>query len=172
MHMSNIFVDKDWNIKHLIDLEWACSVPLEHALAPHWLTDKGVDELSGAEYEKFEKHYRLLTDAIRKQETNALIQYNGKEYSLATTMDRVFDYRHYWCLVALRTPKGLFNVCMQQLQPLYGEVPKESLYAAVAPFWTPGMSTFVNMKVKDFADYIQQVREIFNSPQSGKVYMR
>ncbi|KAL3493488.1 hypothetical protein BJX62DRAFT_235315 [Aspergillus germanicus] len=96
MHMSNIFVEKDWNIKHLIDPEWACSVPLEHALALHWLTDKGVDEPSGAEYEKFEKHYRLLTDAIRKQETSALIQYNGNEYSLATTMDRVFDNRHYW----------------------------------------------------------------------------
>jgi hypothetical protein len=95
MHMSNIFVDKDWTIKHLIDLEWACSVPLEHALAPHWLTDKGLDQLTGAEYEKFEKPYRLLTDAIRKEETDALIQYNGTAYSLAATMDRVFDDRHY-----------------------------------------------------------------------------
>ncbi|KAJ0424772.1 hypothetical protein BJY00DRAFT_298786 [Aspergillus carlsbadensis] len=172
MHISNVFVDKDWNIKHLIDLEWACSVPLEHALAPCWLTDKGVDQLTEMEYEKFEKHYRLLTDAIRKQESNTPIQYNGTAFSLAATMDRVFDDRHYWYLFSLRTPKGLFNVCREQLQPLYDKVPKESLRAAFSPFWTPGMSSFVNMKVKDFADYIQHVREIFNSPQSGRVYMR
>ena len=29
IHASNIFVDKEWNIKYLIDLEWACSLPIE-----------------------------------------------------------------------------------------------------------------------------------------------
>ncbi|KAL5336614.1 hypothetical protein BJX70DRAFT_400402 [Aspergillus crustosus] len=141
MHISNIFLDKDWNIKHIIDLEWACSVPLEHALAPCWLTDNQADELTGAEYEEFEKHYRLLTDCIRKQETDALIQYNGTAYSLAATMDRVLEKKHYWYLIALRTLKGLFNIFSRQLQPMYDDVPRESLYAAVAPFWTPGLGS-------------------------------
>ncbi|KAL4880719.1 hypothetical protein BJY04DRAFT_228129 [Aspergillus karnatakaensis] len=162
MHMSNIFVDKDWNITHLIDLEWACSVPLEHALAPCWLTDKAADQLTGAEYERFEK----------QQETDTLIQYNGTPYSLAATMDRVFDKRHYWYLTCLQTPKGLFNICKRKLRPMYGDVPKEALYAAVAPFWTPGLGSFVNIKLKDLGDYIQEVREIFNSPRSGNIYMR
>jgi hypothetical protein len=26
LHPSNIFVDSDWNIKYVIDLEWACSL--------------------------------------------------------------------------------------------------------------------------------------------------
>ncbi|KAL2838529.1 hypothetical protein BJY01DRAFT_258009 [Aspergillus pseudoustus] len=172
MHISNIFVDKDWNIKHIIDLEWACSLPLEHALIPEWLTDKGVDQLVDLEYEKFEKHYRLLTAAVRQQEAGAPIHYNGSTYSLAATMDRGFDDCHYWYLMALQTPKGLFNVSRSHLQPLYDKVPGDSLCAAVSPLWTPGMSSFVNMKLKDYADYIQQVREIFNSPQSGKIYMR
>lgn len=172
MHTSNIFVDKDWNVKHIIDLEWACSLPLEHVLVPGWLTDKGVDQLIGLEYEKFEKHYRLLTDAIRQHEINAPMQYNNTTYSLAATMNRAFDQRHYWYLMALQTPRGLFNLCRRQLQPLYDQVPKESLCAAVSPIWAPGMSSFVSMKRKDFADYIQQVREIFHSHQSGKIYMR
>ena len=40
---SNIFVDKDWNVKCLIDLEWACSLPIEMESPPCWLTSRGVD---------------------------------------------------------------------------------------------------------------------------------
>jgi hypothetical protein len=28
-HRSNIFVDSNWHIKYIIDLEWACSLPIE-----------------------------------------------------------------------------------------------------------------------------------------------
>ncbi|KAL4965291.1 uncharacterized protein BDV14DRAFT_199989 [Aspergillus stella-maris] len=65
MHISDIFVDKDWNVKHIIDLDRACSLPLEHLLVPSWLTNKGIDQLTDGEYGKFENQYRLFTDAIR-----------------------------------------------------------------------------------------------------------
>jgi hypothetical protein len=29
LHQSNIFVDDDWHITSLIDLEWACSLPIQ-----------------------------------------------------------------------------------------------------------------------------------------------
>ncbi|KAJ9365557.1 hypothetical protein C8Q69DRAFT_293717 [Paecilomyces variotii] len=173
MHSSNIFVDQDWNIKHIIDLEWACSLPLEHLLVPYWLTGKGVDQLTGPEYERFENCYRQFTNAIRQEEINAPLYYEGTIYSLAATMDRALEQRHYWYLSALKSPKGLFNLFRDQLQSLYEEPPpKVSLCAAVSPFWTPGMSSFVSSKLKDFAQYIQEVRDIFNSDKSGKVYIR
>ncbi|EEP81436.1 predicted protein [Uncinocarpus reesii 1704] len=37
LHPSNIFVDDDWHITSLIDLEWACSFPIEMQTAPYWL---------------------------------------------------------------------------------------------------------------------------------------
>lgn len=172
MHSSNIFVDKDWNIKHIIDLEWACSLPLEHLLVPYWLTGRGVDELTGLEYERFEKCYRQLTDAIRQEEINISLRYNGTIYSLAATMDRAWDQRHYWYLSALKSPKGLFNLFRDQLQPLYEEPPEgTSLSAAVSPFWALGMSSFVGSKLKGFTQYLQEVRDIFDSDKSGKVYI-
>ncbi|OKL63613.1 hypothetical protein UA08_01015 [Talaromyces atroroseus] len=173
MHPSNIFVDKDWNIKHIIDLECACSLPLEHLLAPFWLTGKGVDQLTGPEYKRFEKRYRKLTNAIRHEETNVPLCYKNRMYSLAATMDRAWEQRHYWYLLVLRPPTGLFNIFREQLQPLYEEAPDgPSLSAAVSPFWTPGMGSFVRSKLEDLAQYLKEVREIFNSDKSGKVYMR
>jgi hypothetical protein len=38
LHGPNIFVDQDWHIKHIIDLEWACSLPIEMLGPPYWMT--------------------------------------------------------------------------------------------------------------------------------------
>jgi hypothetical protein len=65
LHPSNIFVDKNWNIKHTIDLEWTCYLPLENLLPPFWLTDKGVDQIGGTEYEKFKMCDEKFTDIFR-----------------------------------------------------------------------------------------------------------
>lgn len=172
MHASNIFVDRDWNIKHIIDLEWACSLPLEHVMVPHWLTGKGVDLLTGPEYERFENCYKQFSGAIRQEETNAPLCYKGTTYSLAATMNRTWEQRHYWYLSALQSPKGLFNLFREQLQPLYEEPPKGSLNPTASVFWAPGMSSFVSSKLNDLARYVQEVRDIFNSSKSGRVYIR
>ncbi|PNY25627.1 Uncharacterized protein TCAP_04425 [Tolypocladium capitatum] len=37
-HASNIFVDEDWNITCLIDLEWMCFLPAEMIDVPYWVT--------------------------------------------------------------------------------------------------------------------------------------
>ncbi|KAK2762555.1 hypothetical protein FQN53_007445 [Emmonsiellopsis sp. PD_33] len=42
---SNILVDKDWHIKCLIDLEWACSHPIEMVAPPCWLSGKQMVEI-------------------------------------------------------------------------------------------------------------------------------
>lgn len=45
LHQSNIFVDDDWNITCLVDLEWACSRPIEMQHPPFWLTANAVDRI-------------------------------------------------------------------------------------------------------------------------------
>lgn len=75
LHASNIFVDSDWNITHILDSEWACLLPMEYLIIPYWLTGKGVDQLIGPECERFEQCYRQLTNAIREEEINAPLCY-------------------------------------------------------------------------------------------------
>jgi hypothetical protein len=35
LHQSNIFVDEEWNIQTVIDLEWAHTLPVEMQLPPY-----------------------------------------------------------------------------------------------------------------------------------------
>lgn len=46
LHQSNIFVDDDWRIVGIIDLEWACSRPIEMLGPPDWLSDSSVEEIA------------------------------------------------------------------------------------------------------------------------------
>lgn len=49
LHQSNIFVDDKWNITGLIDLEWACSLPIELQSPPYWLSGRSVDDIEHGE---------------------------------------------------------------------------------------------------------------------------
>lgn len=43
--LSNMAVDKEWNVTCLIDLEWICALPAEMVEVPYWLTGYNIDEL-------------------------------------------------------------------------------------------------------------------------------
>ncbi|KAJ5081337.1 hypothetical protein NUU61_009601 [Penicillium alfredii] len=51
LHQSNIFVDDQWWITCLVNLDWACSRPVQMVEPPYWLTNKGVDEVDAGEYD-------------------------------------------------------------------------------------------------------------------------
>jgi hypothetical protein len=87
-------------------------------------------------------------------------------------MHSALDAGRYWYLNALKTPKGLFNLFRTHLEPLYDKAPKGSLIGAVSPFWTFKISSFVDLKLKKFAQYHQEVQDILNSKKSGKLYQQ
>ncbi|MCJ1446450.1 MAG: hypothetical protein MMC23_006955 [Stictis urceolatum] len=45
MHQSNFFVDRNWHITSVIDLEFAAALPRQRELTPYWLSNKVLDEL-------------------------------------------------------------------------------------------------------------------------------
>lgn len=67
LHQSNIFVDADWHITCLVDLEWACTQPIEMLGPPSWLTDKGVDQLIPGEYNTVRQEFM---EALKTEEQN------------------------------------------------------------------------------------------------------
>jgi hypothetical protein len=48
-HQSNIFVDSQWHITCLIDLEWACAMPIELQCPPYWLSNRRVGDIGHGE---------------------------------------------------------------------------------------------------------------------------
>ncbi|KAK2738209.1 hypothetical protein FQN55_000623 [Onygenales sp. PD_40] len=165
MHDSNIFVDKDWNIRAIIDLEWACSLPLSNLRPPFWLTRKGIDEFDEvAEYDRFKSCYDRFVDIFEQVEasTSSPLRHGENTYSRTTLMKTALDDGRFWYLSALQTPKGLFNVFRAHIQTMFDEVPKETLREGVSPFWKRGMTSFVNSKLDDYTRYQEEVQDFFN----------
>lgn len=67
-HPSNVFVDNNWNITCLLDLEWVCALPAEMLSVPHWLTGCAVDEINEENLVEFEKTHREFMDIFDEEE--------------------------------------------------------------------------------------------------------
>ncbi|TPX26457.1 hypothetical protein DIZ76_011919 [Coccidioides immitis] len=170
MHDSNILVDKDWNIKYVIDLEWACSLPLDALLPPFWLTGKTVDRLHGDEYTRFKAQYSKFVEIFEQEERSTVLHQDGNFYSRGATMRTALEDGRYWYLNALQSPKGLFNLFRRHLQAQFDEVSGNVLCAGVSPFWTPGMTSFVQSKLDNHTQYLQELVGVFTSEKSGRPY--
>lgn len=69
LHPSNIFVDDEWHITSLIDLEWACAFPVELQTPPYWLTGRPIDDIERGEHlQTFEKVVIEFIEALDEQE--------------------------------------------------------------------------------------------------------
>lgn len=67
LHGSTILVDKELNIQYIIDLEWACSQPIEMIHPPHWFAGQWVDTMDVDLYtSRHEEFVGILEDMERE----------------------------------------------------------------------------------------------------------
>jgi Phosphotransferase enzyme family len=76
VHTSNLFVDKNWNITHVIDLEFAACVPQELEKAPYWISNQDYDDIRDAteKYDRIHEEFVEISDKTSKAShpTNSL----------------------------------------------------------------------------------------------------
>lgn len=158
LHRSNIFVDKQWNIQTIIDLEWACTQPVEMQLPPYWLTSKAVDGFK---------------DAESVAELNSLLEeyfeiYKGEEQGIlyqVPIMRHVWETGSFWYFQAVLVPKGMYKVFNSHIQPLFNkEHCEDSIFDEVfSCYWGMKAQEVITQKVKDKEDYTMQVKRAFSA---------
>ncbi|KAL4885637.1 hypothetical protein BJY04DRAFT_214427 [Aspergillus karnatakaensis] len=91
LHQSNIFVDAAWHITCLVDLEWACTQPVEMLGPPYWLLSKGVDQTTTAEYDPIGREFMevLSTQEQEQEPDSAITPYRADASGL-----RLSDFMH------------------------------------------------------------------------------
>jgi hypothetical protein len=101
LHTSNIFVDKDWNITSIIDLEWAASLPLEFMQTPHWLSAQAIDKIDPEAYNMLREEFM---DIFEKEEEKQLAMYGLRRTDVMRTG---WELGTFWYTLALQSPTGL-----------------------------------------------------------------
>ncbi|KAE8153859.1 hypothetical protein BDV25DRAFT_168136 [Aspergillus avenaceus] len=159
LHQSNIFVDSNWHITALVDLEWACIRPIEMLRTPAWLTNKAVDEIS-EEPEEYNIIRTELLDALTSEETKL-----SKDNTLSTIMNKGWNTGTFWYSLALASPTGLFAVFYNQIQPRFLEnCPEHDTFEHIMPwYWARDWVKTAADKLSDRGKYDAELKQVFES---------
>ena len=166
LHPPNIYVDKKWRIKYLIDLEWACSLPIEMQSPPHWLNNRGIDQLEDNDYQDYDILREEFMEAFEIEEK--LMQQRNTERGRpwrTRTMRDVWSMGKFFYFHALMSTKGLFNVVNQHI---LGRYPATSSAVigfddTFSPFWNTDAGQITAKKIKDREEYRTSLRKFFET---------
>ncbi|KAK4154210.1 hypothetical protein C8A00DRAFT_43010 [Chaetomidium leptoderma] len=175
LHQSNIFVDEDWHITRLIDLEWACVRPIEMVLnPPYWLSSQsagpsalGVDQLIGEERGKYAERHREFASAFEREEEAAAAALHGQSKSkneLTRILRDSWERGTFWYMQALDCPSALYALFMFHIQPRFAQLDNAALdefSRFVMPYWGRDTQRFIVDKVRQQGEYEEKLRGLF-----------
>ncbi|PYH81174.1 hypothetical protein BO82DRAFT_416330 [Aspergillus uvarum CBS 121591] len=151
LHQSNIFVDKDWKIKYLIDLEWACSLPAETMRPPYWPTSRPVDDILGKHLDTFSEAHGRFMDIFQEEEKR-------------------WEAGNFWYFHALDSPKGLFNIFRDHIQPKFAasqSADPTDLWRILSEYWSVNTKDVVEERLKAKEKYENELRRRFQDTCDG-----
>ncbi|KAJ5195419.1 uncharacterized protein N7498_008857 [Penicillium cinerascens] len=159
LHQSNILVDEDWNIKCLLDLEWACSHPVEMIHPPHWLSNDPIATIRLDVYEGIHKEFM----EVLKEEEYASTRETQPLVQLHTVLQQGWDRGTFWCSLALNTPMALFGIFYDHIQPHFSQshMDDEAFWSITMPYLTFDAFKFLDKRLEDKKQYDNHLREAF-----------
>lgn len=127
LHQSKIFVDDKWHITCLVDLEWACSLPIEMVAPPYWLTNKAVDMI---EVDEFDEARKEMMSILKSEETQMSSSILSKEVGstpllLSEVMEQAWKTGTFWYSLAFPARPAcsicfirIFSPCCLSIAPM------------------------------------------------------
>ena len=167
IHPNNIFVDEEWHIKYLIDLEWACALPVEMQSPPYWITNRNVDQLEDehlAVYNTVREEFMEAFETEERLQAEGVLSLGKKDCLLHTrTMREAWEKGGFFYFHALESTTGLVNLFLQHIWPKFpsSTAASQGFDDTISPFWGFGADAITASKVKDREEYDAKLRALF-----------
>jgi hypothetical protein len=155
-HQSNIFVDDDWNMTCLIDLEWICALPVEMLAVPCWLTNCSIDGIIDEEYSAFD---RVRQEFLAIMDGEARKTQKEHEVDITSTIRHTWDSKGVWFWACLRSINTWLFVFEDHILPKFAT--NRALVAdlkQVSSFWREDVEQVVRTKVEEEERYQAELR--------------
>ncbi|EFW18225.1 hypothetical protein D8B26_005058 [Coccidioides posadasii str. Silveira] len=157
IHASNILVDENWNIKSIIDLEWAAALPVEFIGTPLWLTQESIDCINAEKYDQIRQEFMgIFIEEEKHCPADHAIQ-------RASTMQKSWEQGIFWYVAGLESPTGLHSIFYKRLQPLYDKKHAQNtdFLLMACEYWRRNAMDFIRSRMKDKKAYDERLREAF-----------
>ncbi|KAK8149964.1 hypothetical protein G3M48_004908 [Beauveria asiatica] len=164
LHRSNVFVDGDWNVTCIIDLEFACSWPIDFLQTPYWLDADFIDQILP---DQFASRHDQFIKYMKDEEQ--LKNYRGDEEPLSSILHQSWEKGTFWVPLALRDAVAYTTIFYQQILPNYFNFPTEELNDGAytrfcCRFWSPNVPSLIDRKLRDRDDYLNRLKQTFADP--------
>lgn len=162
LHASNIFVDDEWNVVALIDLEYVCALPPSMMDVPHWLLVDAIDEVSDR-FDDFGNVHDLFISILKEEE-----KFGSAEHgvSLAAAIQDAWTSSACWFYRCFTSINGL-GCCLED--HLYRKfdfepslVEETRLARIMSSRWSADSEAFVAQKLHDKARYDDDLARHFD----------
>ena len=155
--ICNIFVDDDWNIRSLVDLEWINAQPLEMMRVPHWLVDGDLADFEGGLLERFEQRRRQFIEVFREEECRAA---PTQDPILTNMMNWSWEHGGSWFWIGLTSVNAIHAMFSGHICP-QGTLSYEE-ESTLSQFWCPNSEEFVERKELDIQAYRKKLYDWYN----------
>lgn len=156
LHGSNFFVDEDWHITRIIDLEWACARPAQMLGAPYWITGRGVDQLYPPYLEDYREMYDEFVKALEEEELAG-----GHSKMVSHVVRENYGTGRLWYNFALNCPQAVYSIFCFHIQPRFFQGSPSTFDKMLMPLWDVDAEDLIASKVADQEQYDNQIRDMF-----------
>ena len=158
VHQSNFFVDQDWHITSVIDLEYAAFLPREMELTPWWLSNQDLDDLR-VDPGEFEAVHNEFMAILREEEHLRSNQLSPR----ADTMQQTWQTKGFFYQNAINHRIGCINLFQSQVLPLFEPefVCDPTFITHTMPLWSTDGKQVLAQKMEDKNRYDQALQEMF-----------
>lgn len=155
------------NIAAVIDLEFACSLPISTLHPPFWLSGHKLDQLEGDKKTDFGKACNEFL-GIFEQEEKQMPQNSMLSPGYRTTaMRNVLQDGMHWFWASLYEPRGMYNLFLEHIQPLFAPARSEGEPAIQFQrinrlYWVADVPGFIQRKLRDRETYLAELRSRYS----------
>ena len=165
LHQSNIFVDQNWHVTSIIDLEWASVRPIEMLHPPYWLSGQALDHLVDEHLETYTNLHAEFMDALELEESFLA------QTKISHHLRRGWALGNFWYFGALDCPKGLYSLFINHIQPMFVDLNTKdaaNFERVVAPLWRTKAHDLIRAKILQREEYNKKVRERFEMEEGDQ----
>ncbi|OAA63280.1 hypothetical protein SPI_03443 [Niveomyces insectorum RCEF 264] len=180
---SNIYVDDNWNITGIVDLEWIISVPVDMQCTPFWLYSmEGNSEATTRSGEAKQKYLAarsvfmsiLRDEEIKQEQARVRAKRDTGPSScsflpgstLSDAIDGSWTSGRFWFHLCLLLPNAMHNVVRRNILPDYAD--NENVFNEMWRFWAPNVSNVIAQKLRDRELYADRLSELFDCKDVSK----
>ncbi|KAF4448254.1 Aminoglycoside phosphotransferase [Fusarium austroafricanum] len=159
LHASNIFVDEDWNVTCLLDLEWISALPMEMLAVPYWVSGGGIDEIAKERLEEFNQARQQFMRIFEEEETIAA----NTSITLSKVMEDTWNSKAFWFWHCLTSVNAMSWLVRDQICTQFGTSWSLKMGTMLSDFWCEGSQKIVSKKMDEFEVYEKELKDVFKS---------